>query len=113
MLEIIRTTLLAGLGAGVITKERAEEAVQGLVEQGKLTREEARQLVHELLQSGSQQWDDMQAGVSDSLRKTLDAADVARASEFQKLARAVENLQHRVAMLEDSLERNRKPDTSP
>ena len=103
MLETIRSTLLLGLGAGVITKEKAEQAVRGLVERGKLTKEEAEQLVTDLVSSGSQQWIEVQSGIRDSVRSMLDSADVARAKDVEQLSRQLENAEQRISMLEDSL----------
>ena len=103
MLETIRSTLLLGLGAGVITKEKAEQAVRGLVERGKLTKEEAEQLVTDLVSSGSQQWLEVQSSVRDSVRSMLDSADVARAKDVEQLTRQLENAEQRISMLEDGL----------
>jgi polyhydroxyalkanoate synthesis regulator phasin len=107
MLELIRTTLLAGLGAGVITKEKADEAVGELVQQGKLRAEEAEQVVGKLLASGSQQWEDVQAGLSGVFRDALNAADVARAKEVKGFAQRLEKAEQRIAMLEDAIEQIR------
>lgn len=103
MLEAIRSTLLLGLGAGVITKEKADQAVRGLVEQGKLTKEEAERLANDLVHSGSQQWQEVQEGLRDAVRKALDSADVARSSDVQRLMRQLENAEQRIAMLEDRI----------
>ena len=100
MLDLLRKSLLAGLGAGVITKEKAEETVREFVEQGKLTADEGRQLVSRLLQSGSQQWEQVQAGVMDAVRKTLDSADVARARHVRILESRLADVEQRLAALE-------------
>ena len=105
MLEVIRSTLLMGLGAGVITKEKAEQAVRGLVEQGKLSKEEAERLAAELVASGNEQLHEVQAGLRDSVRGMLDSADIARAGDVDRIARGLENLSQRVSMLEDALRR--------
>lgn len=55
MLELIRKTLLAGLGAGVITKEKAQQVAQELVDEGKLAAEDAKQFVDRLLEGANQQ----------------------------------------------------------
>jgi polyhydroxyalkanoate synthesis regulator phasin len=103
MLELIKTTVLAGLGAGVITKEKAEEAVRELVEQGKLTTEEAKRLVGRLLEDGSQQWEEVQAGLADAVRKALESADVARAGEVAVIAQRLVKAEQRIAMLENAI----------
>lgn len=105
MLDVIRATVLAGLGAGVITKEKAEEAVNRLVRQGRLTADEGRQLVKDLLESGSQQWEAVQAGFSETLRKALESADIARAKDLAEVGQRLKQVEQRLAMLEDATEK--------
>ncbi|MFO7904219.1 MAG: phasin family protein [Planctomycetota bacterium] len=107
MIELIRTTVLAGLGAGVITKEKAEEITNRLVEQGKLTADEGRQLVSDLLKSGGRQWEDVQTGLRDAVRKSLNAANLARDQDLKEVAQRLERIEQRMAMLEDAIERMR------
>lgn len=103
MFELIKKSILAGLGAGIITKEKAEEAAQRLVEQGKLTADEAKQLVDRLLESGGQQWEELQAGITDTIRKSLSSANVARVADLASLVEQLENIERRVSMLENSI----------
>lgn len=101
MLEILRKSLLAGLGAGVITKEKAEAALKELVDQGKLKTEDSKQLIDKLLGSGTKQWEEVQTGVSEAVSKALDSADVARRSQVEALARRIDSVEQRMKMLED------------
>ncbi len=103
MFELIKKSILAGLGAGIITKEKADEAAQRLVEQGKLTADEAKQLVDRLLESGGQQWEELQAGITDTIRKSLSSANVARTADLASLVEQLENIERRVSMLENSI----------
>lgn len=102
MLDLIRKSLLAGLGAGVITKEKAEEAIRDLVAQGKLKAEDSKQLIDRLLGAGTKQWEEIQTGVADAVRRALDGADVARGSQVEALTRRVENLEQRMNLQEDA-----------
>ncbi|GEM_PF-435565 len=100
VLEMIKKTLLAGLGATVVTKKMIEEATQSLVEQGKISSQEAEKLAEELVKSGEKQWDDIQQDLAESLRKGLDDLDISSKKEFQELKNRVENLEKRTTMLE-------------
>jgi len=104
-LSVIKTALLAGLGAAVITKEKAEEAVNRFVEQGKLTAEEAQKLVGELLASGSRKSEEMKESLDESLHKALESADIARLKDVQSISERLEKTEQRVKVLEDILER--------
>jgi len=102
MLELIRKSLLAGLGAGIITKEKAEEAIKDLVEKGKLKAEDSKQLVDKLLGSGTKQWEEVQTGIAEAVSKALQGADIARGSQVEALTRRVESLEKRMKMQEDA-----------
>ena len=48
MRDLVEKTLLAGLGAVALTKERADDLVDELTKRGRMTGEEAREVVDEL-----------------------------------------------------------------
>jgi polyhydroxyalkanoate synthesis regulator phasin len=100
MFETIKKSLLASLGAAVVTKEKVEEATRRWVEDGKISREEAERLAQELVESGRHQWDDMQAKITETVRKGLDTLDIGSKREFQDLKTRVENLEERISLLE-------------
>jgi polyhydroxyalkanoate synthesis regulator phasin len=110
MLELIRKSLLAGLGAGVITKEKAQQAAQELVDEGKLAADDAKQFVDRLMEGANEQREELQAGIRDAVRKALDSTDVARAQDLQVIKQRLADLELRLAALEsrarqgDSLE---------
>jgi polyhydroxyalkanoate synthesis regulator phasin len=100
MFELIRKSLLATLGAAVLTKEKIQEVTFSLVEQGKISTEEAEKLADDLVKSGQSQWDEVQSKVSESVRRSMDSLDLSRKTEFQELKARVENLEKRVTILE-------------
>jgi polyhydroxyalkanoate synthesis regulator phasin len=103
-LSVIKTSVLAGLGASVITKEKAEKAVDRLVEQGKLTIEEAQQLVDELLATGKQKSEEMQNSLNEAVHKALESADIARLKDVQSISQRLEKIEQRVEILENALD---------
>jgi polyhydroxyalkanoate synthesis regulator phasin len=100
LIEMIRKSLLASLGAAVVTKEKVEEATKRWVEDGKISREEAEKLANELVESGRHQWDEIQEKMTETVRKGLDTFDIGSKREFQDLKEQVENLEKRLALLE-------------
>ncbi|SMC16293.1 Polyhydroxyalkanoate synthesis regulator phasin [Desulfacinum hydrothermale DSM 13146] len=100
MLELIKKSLMASLGAAVVTKERVEKATRELVEEGKLSREEAEKLAEELIESGEKHWEEVQGSLSESVKKAVDRLDLARRHEVQALKDRLDNLEARLAMLE-------------
>jgi len=104
LIEMMKKSLLASLGAAVVTKEKVEEATKRLVEDGKISREEAEKLAHDLVESGKHQWDEIQEKMTETVRKGLDTFDIGSKREFQDLKAQVENLEKRLAILEKTTE---------
>lgn len=100
MLELIRKSLLAGLGAGVITKEKAQQVAQELVDEGKLAADDAKQFVDRLLEGANEQREEFQASIRDAVRKALDSTDVARTEDLQVVHQRLADLELRLAALE-------------
>lgn len=113
MFELIRKTLLASLGAAVLTKEKIDKVLQGFVDQGKLSREEADTLAEELIESGERQWGEIQNRVVEIVKKALDNLDIGSKREFVQLQERVENLEKRIKILEDAMASDTSEDTSP
>ncbi|MBW1800047.1 MAG: hypothetical protein JRJ85_04880 [Deltaproteobacteria bacterium] len=49
MFELIKKSLLASLGAAVVTKEKVEKVTRKLVDEGKISKDEAEKLSQDLL----------------------------------------------------------------
>jgi len=107
MLELIKKSLLASLGAAVVTKEKIQEATFSLVQQGKISVEEAEKLSDDLVTSGQHQWEEVQSKITENVKKAMDSLDISSKSEFQELMVRLENLEKRVAALENADLQNR------
>ncbi len=77
MIDTIKKTLLAGVGAAVITKEKVEAALGDLVKQGKVSAAEARTVAEKMAQDGRAEYEALSRQLGDKLRDLL-ARDTAR-----------------------------------
>lgn len=102
MFELIKRSLLASLGAAVVTREKIKEATRTLVEEGKISTEEAERLSDELVESGKHELEEAQSQISTMVKKGLDSLDISSKSEFQELKLRVENLEKRMSLLENA-----------
>lgn len=102
MFETIKKSLLAGLGAAVVTKEKIENITRKLAEEGKITTEEAEKLSKDLIESGSKQWEDMQDRISATVKKALEGLDLCTKQDFAALAGRVDALEKKIASLEEA-----------
>lgn len=86
MINAIKKTLLAGIGAAVITKEKVEAGLDELVSQGKLSTADARALARKLARDGRREFDTL----SDDLGEKLHDLAVKSAREGQVRLRRLE-----------------------
>ena len=86
MINAIKKTLLAGIGAAVITKDKVEAGLDELVSQGKLSAADARGFARKLTRDGRREFD----GLSKDLGKKLNEVAVRSASEAQVRLRQLE-----------------------
>ncbi len=98
--EMLKKSVLASLGAAVVTKEKVEEATKRFVDEGKISREEAERLANELVESGQHQWEDIQEKITETVRKGLDTFDIGSKKEFRELMERVDGLEKRLAALD-------------
>jgi polyhydroxyalkanoate synthesis regulator phasin len=103
MIEEIRKGLLTGLGAVLLTREKAEEATLKLVKEAKISKEDAKNLVDDLLATGTRQWSEMEASFSKALRKGLDNLDIAGKKELHGLKTKVGKLEKRLEKIEQEM----------
>lgn len=109
MLEEIRKALQTGLGAVLLTKEKAEEISRKMVKEAKLSKEDANTLKQELLSSGERQWNEMEQSLSAAIKKAVTKLDIGKRSELQEIREKVENLEKRVEMIEEAVMNLRQP----
>lgn len=86
MINAIKKTLLAGIGAAVITKDKVEAGLDELVGQGKLSAQDARSLARKLARDGRREFDSL----SDTLGEKLHAIALRSAGEAQVQLRQLE-----------------------
>ena len=93
MIETIKKTLLAGVGAAVITREKVESALSEFVQQGKVSSAEARRMAEQIAAQGRQEFETLSHELNERLREKF------AGSERQTKAR-LDALEARVAALE-------------
>jgi polyhydroxyalkanoate synthesis regulator phasin len=93
MMDVIKKTLLAGVGAAVITKEKVEAALDEFVKQGKVSSSEARSMAEKIAADGRREFESMSKQLTDLIRDGL-------AREDKKAQDRISALEARVAALE-------------
>jgi polyhydroxyalkanoate synthesis regulator phasin len=93
MIETIKKTLLAGVGAAVITKDKVESALGDFVKQGKVSSAEARAMAEKIAAEGRREFETLSHELSEKLRDKFAGID-------QKAQQRLDALEARVTALE-------------
>ncbi len=114
MFETLERLILLQIGAAAITRERVQEAVNRLVEQGRIERAEGRTVVSDILNRASERSSGARGLVDASVQQGLRGAGVPTRETYEDLLFRVEQLEHRVRLLEDRpVPPTPSPETSP
>jgi len=91
MIDLIKKTLLTGVGMAVMTKEKVEELGRDLVDQAKLSETEGREFVDDLMKRSETARGEFESRVDSLVRQAVDRLNLAPKDELIKLqARIVE-----------------------
>jgi polyhydroxyalkanoate synthesis regulator phasin len=93
MLEGIKKTIQASIGAVVLTRERVLKTLDRLVEEGKLSTEEAERLADRLIRDGKREFKGLEDKIVSLLQKGLRNLDIVSREDFENLKRRVETLE--------------------
>jgi polyhydroxyalkanoate synthesis regulator phasin len=96
MLDLLRKGVLAGIGAIVVTKEKVQETMRALADEGKISTEEAEKVAEDLVKSGERQWEEINTRIQSSMKKWASSSDLARRKELLELQARVEILEQRL-----------------
>jgi polyhydroxyalkanoate synthesis regulator phasin len=98
--DLLEKTLLAGLGAAALTKERADDLVDELTNRGRMTGEEAREVVDEL----THRWRGDAMRFSERASSTISGLSrelgLVTRREWEELELRLAKFEHRLRLLE-------------
>ena len=99
--ETFERLILLQIGAAAATRERIEEVVEGLVEQGRIQREEGKTLVDQVAGRARERSAGARSLLDASMQQGLKRTGLPTREDYEDLVFRVEQLEHRVRMLED------------
>ena len=100
MIDLIRKTLLAGVGATIITKEKVEEAMQDYIRQGKVSAGDARLMADKIAEQGRKEFDEMSAELVAKLKELAEKADFTHKARIEALEARVRKIEQALAARE-------------
>jgi polyhydroxyalkanoate synthesis regulator phasin len=75
MIDLLKKTLLAGVGAAVVTKEKVEAALDDFVRQGKVNAADARIMAEKIAEQGRKEFDDLAADLNNRISSMMNRND--------------------------------------
>lgn len=90
--ELLSKTLLFGLGALTVSKERAEEMMDAWVKKGEVSRDEARKIVEDYVEKGKKEKAALEEAINSEISKALGDANLASREDIQRLENKIEEL---------------------
>ena len=95
MFDLIKKTILTGVGLAVMTRDKIEELAKELTEKGKLSEKEGKKLIDDLLTKSEQARKDLETKVEDMVRKALEKVDVATKKDIAGLEEKIRHLEQK------------------
>lgn len=95
MLELIKKTLLTGVGLAVVTKEKIEELSNDLVKKGQLSEQEGRQFIDDLLKKSEQAQKDLETRIENSVHSVVDKLNLVTKDDVAALEAKIEALEEK------------------
>lgn len=99
MIETLKHTLYAGIGAAVLTAEKVEASLQELVDKGKISAEEARQAADRIATESKKEFKDARSSLEKAFEEMLGKAPIASKKEVEALKARIDALEKTLAEL--------------
>lgn len=85
MIETIKKTLLAGVGAAVVTKEKVQDALEDYVRQGKIKADDAKIIAEKIAERGRREFEELSAQASAKASELFSKNDSAVSARLAAL----------------------------
>jgi polyhydroxyalkanoate synthesis regulator phasin len=92
MIDLIKKTLLTGVGLAVMTKDKVEELGRDLVSQAKLSESEGREFVDNLLKQSETARSEFDSRINAAVKKAIEGLHLVHKDELASLQARVEQL---------------------
>ncbi len=99
--ETLERLVLLQVGIAAATRDRVERVVEDLIQKGRIEREEGRAVVDDVMNRARERSSGARSLLDASVQQGLRRGGLPTREDFEDLIFRVEQLEHRVRMLED------------
>ena len=96
MIELLKKTILTGIGIAAMTKERIEELSHKISEEAKLSEEEGRELAADLLKESEKAKISLEQHVESMVKTVLEKLNIPSKKELDVLSSRIEVLEEKL-----------------
>ena len=98
--DVIEKTLLVGLGAAALTKDRVQKVADEFIRRGQLSADDGRELVEDLASRSREEARSALRSADSSVQSVLREIGVASRRDLEDLEFRVKQVEHRLGLLE-------------
>jgi polyhydroxyalkanoate synthesis regulator phasin len=92
MFDLIKKTMLTGVGLAAMTRDKVEALAKELAEKGKLTEKEGKELVDDLLKKSDKAKNDLEAQIEKVVKKIMKKMNLASREDIFNLTERIKKL---------------------
>jgi polyhydroxyalkanoate synthesis regulator phasin len=97
MIDLIKKTMLAGVGAAVVTKDKVEQVLGDFVKEGKVNAGDAKIMADKIAEQGRKEFDELCAKLGSRLRESTGQSDEASQARLAALELRIRILEEKLA----------------
>ncbi|RLC54865.1 MAG: hypothetical protein DRH89_08845 [Candidatus Cloacimonadota bacterium] len=93
MFDLLKKTMLTGIGIASMTKDKIEELGKKISAESKLNEEEGKKMVNDLLKQSEKAREDLENQVQKLVKKSLVKLDIPILEDFNRLEKRIKKLE--------------------
>jgi polyhydroxyalkanoate synthesis regulator phasin len=104
--DLVKKTMLAGIGLTLKTKEEVQNLAKELVEKGKMTEKEGKAFLDDLLKKYDDTRGKLESKVEKTVQATLKKTNLVTADELKSLKKEIQDLRKEIAGLKATIQKS-------
>jgi polyhydroxyalkanoate synthesis regulator phasin len=97
VIDLIKKTMMAGIGLALKTRDEAEDLVKDLVKRGTMSEQEGKKFLDDLLMRYDEARDKLEERVEANVKKFLKKADIVTGDELKALKKEIRELKKAIS----------------
>lgn len=96
MLDLIKKTLMAGVGMAAMTKDKIEELANDIAKKSKLSEKEGKKLITDFLKRSQTAKKDLESLIEKTVKKITKNLSIATREDMTKLTKRIKKLEDEI-----------------